>query len=110
MTTGAVTGQEHRLGPVSDIPLGEGRAYAVADQQVAVFRLRTGALRATAAACPHAGGPLADGQLDDCVVMCPLHGNVYDVETGAARNGSAPVAVYPVRVEDGDITVTLAAG
>ncbi len=107
MTTGAVTGQEHRLGPVSDIPPGEGRAYSVADQQIAVFRLRNGALRATAAACPHAGGPLADGQLDDCVVVCPLHGNVYDVETGAARNGTAPVTVYPVRSQDGVIALTL---
>lgn len=107
MTTKAITGQEHRLGPVAEIPPGEGRAYSVAGQQVAVFRLRTGALRATAAACPHAGGPLADGQLDDCVVVCPLHGNVYDVETGAALNGTAAVAIYPVRVEDGVVAVTV---
>lgn len=109
MTADTLAEQEHRLGPLSDIPLGEGRAYSVADVQLAVFHLRNGAVRATAAACPHAGGPLADGQLDDCVVVCPLHANVYDVDSGAARNGSEPVAVHPVRVEDGELVLTLPA-
>lgn len=77
MSGDVATSKEHRLGPDSDIR----RAKA--------------------------GGPLADGQLDDCVVMCPLHGNVYDVETGAARNGTAPVVVYPVRSEAGVVTVTV---
>ena len=38
------TGVEHRLGPVDDIPPGEGRAYALDGEQVAVFRLRDGSL------------------------------------------------------------------
>ena len=45
------------LGPMSDVQLGEGRAYAVGDRQIAVFRLSDGTLRATDAACPHNGGP-----------------------------------------------------
>jgi nitrite reductase/ring-hydroxylating ferredoxin subunit len=97
---------EHRLGPPDDIPLGEGRAYAVGDLQIAVFRLRSGALRATQAVCPHAGGPLADGQLDDSVVLCPLHAAAFDLETGQARTAHPPLTVYPVRVVDGCITVT----
>jgi len=54
--------EAHVLGPLADIPVGEGRAYAVGDLQIAVFRLRNGTVRATQAVCPHAGGPLADGQ------------------------------------------------
>jgi nitrite reductase/ring-hydroxylating ferredoxin subunit len=97
---------EHRLGPLEDIPIGEGRAYAVADLQIAVFRLRSGTLRATQAVCPHAGGPLADGQLDDSVVLCPLHAAAFDLETGQARTAHPPLTVYPVRVVDGCMTVT----
>ena len=97
---------EHQLGPLDDIPVGEGRAYAVGDLQIAVFRLRNGTLRATQAVCPHAGGPLADGQLDDSVVLCPLHAAAFDLETGAARTGHAPLTVYPVRVVDGRVSVT----
>ena len=68
----------HRLGPVEAIPLGEGRAFAVGDTQVAVFRLRDG-LRATQAVCPHAGGPLADAQADPAKVVCPLHNYAFSV-------------------------------
>ena len=52
------------LGPVDEIPLGEGRTFDVDGEQVAVFRLRDGSVCAVGAVCPHRGGPLADGQID----------------------------------------------
>jgi phosphoenolpyruvate carboxylase len=77
--------RDHRLGPVSRVPLGEGRLFEVAGYQVAVFRLRDGAIRATAPACTHHGG-----------------------STGCQVNERpAAVATYPVRVEDGEIVLTL---
>ncbi|MDP9168147.1 MAG: Rieske 2Fe-2S domain-containing protein [Actinomycetota bacterium] len=82
---------------VEDIPMGEGRALAVGEEQVAVFRLRDGTLRALGAVCPHRGGPLADGLLDEKVVVCPLHGYTYDLKTGAeVNNGGQSVCVYAV--------------
>jgi nitrite reductase (NADH) small subunit len=85
---------------VDDIPSGEGRAMAVGDEQVAVFRLRDGTLRALAAVCPHRGGPLADGLLDEDVVVCPLHGYTYDLTTGAeVSNGGESVCAYSVVVD-----------
>jgi nitrite reductase/ring-hydroxylating ferredoxin subunit len=105
--TSLATGQEHRLGPVEEIPVGEGRAYAVEGGQVAVFRLRSGELRATQALCPHLGGPLADGQLDGRVVMCPLHTATFELETGESRSGHAALEVFPVRVVDGVVAVTI---
>ncbi|MEV6488592.1 Rieske (2Fe-2S) protein [Actinoplanes sp. NPDC051633] len=89
-----------RLGPLDEIPLGEGRAYAVAGRQIAVFRLRDGSLRALSAVCPHRGGPLADGQIDLEVVVCPLHLNVFDLTTGCSPSGQPPLTVYAVRVDD----------
>ena len=68
-------GAEHPLGSLADIPVGEGRAFAVGEEQVAVFRLRRSHVRAVQAGCPHLGGPLADGQVDEHVVVCPLHAN-----------------------------------
>ena len=47
----------HVLGPLEQVPVGEGRAFGVAGEQVAVFRLRDGSLRAVSAVCPHKGGP-----------------------------------------------------
>lgn len=96
----------HRLGPVDQIPPGEGRAFAVNGQQVAVFRLRDGSLRALSAICPHRGGPIADGQTDGRVVLCPLHANAFDLATGESLTGAAPLRSYPVSL-DGDSTIVL---
>ncbi|MEP6629262.1 MAG: Rieske (2Fe-2S) protein [Lapillicoccus sp.] len=102
-----LTATDHRLGPVADIPRSEGRAYAVAGEQVAVFRLRDGSLRATSAVCPHRGGPLADGQIDDRVVLCPLHLNSFDLTSGECLTAAYALRTYPVRVDGPDVVVTL---
>jgi nitrite reductase (NADH) small subunit len=95
----------HRLGPVAAIPVGEGRAFAVGAEQVAVFRLRGGGLHAMQAACPHAGGPLADAQIDDVKVVCPLHNYAFALADGSCVNGEFAVRVYPVRDEGGEIVI-----
>ena len=94
------------LGPVDDIPLGEGRAYAIDGEMVAVFRLRDGSLRAVSAVCPHRGGPLADGQIDRAVVVCPLHQHVFDLATGCSptrpsSNAIPSAAAPPASTSDG---------
>ena len=103
-TVGAATppgsGAEHDLGPLEQVPLGEGRAFVVGGEQVAVFRLRDGRVRALSAVCPHRGGPIADGQTDSRVVMCPLHHNTFELDTGCSVTGETPLRSYPVRVDD----------
>jgi nitrite reductase (NADH) small subunit len=89
------------LGHVDEIPMGEGRAFAVDGRQIAVFRLRDGSLRAIDAVCPHRGGPLSDGIADDRVVICPLHNYTYDLTTGEeVANEGAAVRAYPVYLDD----------
>ena len=96
------------VGPVDDIPVGEGRAYAVDGAQIAVFRLRDGSLRAVDAVCPHRGGPLADGLADDRVVVCPLHGHTFDLCDGREAAGAdLAVRSYPVESVDGTIRITV---
>jgi nitrite reductase (NADH) small subunit len=90
----------HAVGRAEEIPPGEGRAYAVADEQVAVFRLRDGGFRAVSAVCPHARGPIADGQIDGAVVVCPLHQHTFELATGCSTSGQPALRVYPVRVDD----------
>lgn len=99
---------EHIIGAIDDIPIGEGRAYAVNGAQVAVYRLRDGSVRALDAVCPHKGGPLADGLADAHVVVCPLHGHTYDLATGTeVTTGADPVCAHHVSVDpDGTIRIT----
>lgn len=96
---------EYRVGPVDELPVGEGRAYAAGGDMVAVFRLRHGGLRAVSAVCPHAGGPIADGLADAEVVVCPLHQHVYELATGCSRTGQPALRVYQVRIDGGDLVV-----
>ena len=103
---GAAGTREHVLGPLEQIPPGEGRAFAVDGEQIAVFRLRDGTLRALSAICPHRGGPIADGQIDRRVVMCPLHHNTFELATGCSTTGAEPLRRYDVWVEGDDIVVT----
>ena len=95
-----------KLGPVDQVPLGEGRAFAVGEEQVAVFRLRDGTLRATQARCPHAGGPLADGQLDPSTIVCPLHLRAFSFADGGCPEGER-IAVHTVGDEQGQIVLEL---
>lgn len=82
----------HRLGRVDRIPVGEGRAFAVGEEQVAVFRLRSGALHAIQAVRPHAGGPLADAQTDGAKIACPSHNYAFTLTDAPASTGSTRCA------------------
>jgi nitrite reductase/ring-hydroxylating ferredoxin subunit len=67
-------------------------------------------VHALADACAHRGGPLSEGKLSGTRLACPWHGWMYDVRTGqcAFPGRGAAVASYPVRVENGDVTVEVA--
>jgi nitrite reductase/ring-hydroxylating ferredoxin subunit len=99
--------REHVVGRVEDVPPGEGRAFVAGGVPVAVFRLRDGSLHATQAACPHRGGPLADGQTDARVLVCPLHQFAFRWEDGACTGDGPALRTHPVRAVDGDLVVTV---
>jgi nitrite reductase (NADH) small subunit len=107
MTAGMETVGTHRLGPLDQIPVGEGRAFGVDGRQVAVFRLRTGAVYAVSAVCPHKGGPIADGQIDGSIVLCPLHTNAFELATGCSTTGQPPLASWHVEIDQaGDVLIS----
>ncbi|MFI5914884.1 Rieske (2Fe-2S) protein [Dactylosporangium sp. NPDC051541] len=92
---------------LADIPVGEGRAYDVDGELVAVFHLRDGTVKAVSGICPHAGGPLADGLTDLRQVVCPLHQHAFDLSTGCSTTGQPDLTVYPSTVdEEGHVVVS----
>lgn len=100
-------GTEHRLGSIEQVPFGEARTFEVGGEQVAVFRVRDGRVRALSAVCPHRGGPIADGQTDLRVVLCPLHLHAFDLDTGCSTTGAPPLRRYDVRVDGDEIVLTV---
>ena len=100
--------QQHMLGPLSQVPEGEGRTFQVGEHAVAVFRTRAGGLFATQASCPHRNGPLADGLLGLTTVVCPLHDWTFDLDSGQAKQGACGLKVYPIAQNaDGMMVLTL---
>ena len=97
-----------RVTSVENIPLHEGRAVNTDGRQIAIFHLPDRFLTIDNQ-CPHKGGPLCDGIVAGSIVVCPLHGRRFDLETGLAVRASEPacVATYPTRVEQGIVLVDL---
>lgn len=97
-----------KVGKVSDIPAGRPETFEVDDRHIAVYRLDDG-YYAIEDICTHDGGPLAEGEVDDDVVICPRHGARFSIRTGAVLSFPAitPVESYPVRVEGDDLLVGL---
>jgi nitrite reductase (NADH) small subunit len=92
---------EYAIGPMAQIPRGEGRNFEVGGRLLAVFRTHQDEVFASQAECPHRQGPLADGMMGGATIMCPLHDRTYDLRTGKALAGECDIAVYPVRKSDG---------
>ena len=58
--------------------------------------------------CPHAGGPLGQGQISDGRVVCPFHLWEFDCRTGENDFDAATrVPTYEVRVDGEDILADL---
>lgn len=96
------------IGPVNSIPKLGSRVVRRAGGDIALFRAGDGRIYALDNACPHKGGPLADGMVHGCRVTCPLHNWVMDLETGEAiAPDQGRVRTWPVKVTDGTIFICL---
>lgn len=92
------------IAALEDIPLRGARVVKTPEGCVAVFRTAENEVFALNNACPHKGGPLAEGIVHGKSVTCPLHNWVISLETGEAQGSDeGSVASYPARVEAGRI-------
>lgn len=100
-----------RLGvcPVAELLPGSMRRVEAPDAEaVAVYNV-DGEFYATADTCTHALASLAEGDLEDGEVSCPVHWARFDVRTGAALcfPATEDLATYPVEIVDDTVVVVL---
>ena len=89
----------------ASLPPGEGRTVAVNGLLFALWNL-DGEFFCVDDTCPHRGGPLGAGTLENGLICCPLHGWRFDVRTGTCvERADKPVKCYPTRVVDGQVQV-----
>jgi len=91
-------GYEQDIGPLQQIPVGEGRNFRVGATTVAVFHTHSGRVFATQPECPHKQGPLADGLVGGTTVVCPLHERAFSLETGEEAGIDCRLVIYPARI------------
>ena len=90
---------------VDEVGPGEGRAFPLGDQMVALFQI-DGTFYAITDACPHMGASLAGGHFEDDVVTCPWHAWRFCVRDGTwCDNPKVKIDAYEVRVVGDDIQV-----
>lgn len=97
-----------KIANANDIPEGKGRIVIGPDgKEIALFKIQ-GSFYALENACPHMGGPLGEGELDDCKVTCPWHGWQFDIRSGLCENmpGDDARSIPITLSDDGFIYIT----
>ncbi len=97
-----------RLGSLSEMPAeGTAQEFRCGGREYCVARAG-GQLSAMDNVCPHRGGPLGTGVIDDGKLICPWHGWQFDPATGRAiQVPDAGVEVYPLSVEGDEVYIEI---
>jgi nitrite reductase (NADH) small subunit len=97
-----------KLAKESDLPaLNEAKEFPSGAKTICIANIN-GTYSAMDNVCPHRGGPLGQGMIEGGKVVCPWHGWAWDPKTGAAmQDSSMKVAVYPLKIENGDVLIEI---
>jgi 3-phenylpropionate/trans-cinnamate dioxygenase ferredoxin subunit len=109
-----VTDAAVAVASTADIPVGEVRRFVVDGQEIAVVNLGDDGFRAVSDICSHEHYHLSDGEVEpeDRTIECWKHGSTFDLNTGRPLTlpATAPIRVFPVRVEDETIMIEVEDG
>jgi len=97
----------HRVSAVAELPVSGGKEFVIDGRIVAIFRSGT-EIFAMDGICPHSGGPLGEGSVQNGIVTCPWHGWQFQISTGQhCLNSRIRQSCFPVKVEDSAVFVEL---
>jgi toluene monooxygenase system ferredoxin subunit len=97
-----------RVSDLDELWAGEMLGVEVNGKRVLLVHTDDGVIQAVQAMCPHQAVPLEDGELCARTLVCAAHRWEIDVVTGIGINpGHAEIALYPTKVEDGQIYVSV---
>ena len=97
-----------KLGTQSELPAADqAKEFPCGDKTICIANVN-GTYSAMDNVCLHRGGPLGQGTIERGKVVCPWHGWEWDPKTGeAVHNANARVAVYPLKIENGDVMIEI---
>lgn len=102
------TGSFVKVADVSELPPGTMKMVEVGREQILLANV-DGSIYACANVCTHAGGSLAEGELNGLEVECPRHRSVFNISSGEVVQPPANenLRTFDVRTEGLDIMVRL---
>ncbi|PLY05981.1 MAG: nitrite reductase (NAD(P)H) small subunit [Arcobacter sp.] len=84
----------------NEIPLMGSRKVIIGEEEIALFKTKSGYIFAINNICPHKQGKLSEGLVHESVVTCPLHNWDIDLASGEALgNDSGCTNVYETKIE-----------
>ncbi len=90
---------------IHEIPEGRSKLFNIDGKPIAVFNIK-GRYHAVLNVCPHRGGPLCEGDLDESVISCPWHGFQFDVVSGTCMmDPMTRATTFEVKVEGDKIFI-----
>lgn len=90
------------------VPRGGVKVVTISGKRLVVFHGRDNSWLVCNEACPHEGGPLAEGTFGNGKITCSIHQYAYDAKTGACNMASGGVLqVYPHEIRDGMVMAKL---
>jgi nitrite reductase (NADH) small subunit/3-phenylpropionate/trans-cinnamate dioxygenase ferredoxin subunit len=93
---------------IDELTEGEGKYVEIGGFQLAVF-LQAGKVYVIDNYCPHAGGNLAGGKIEDGCAVCPWHRWAFHLDNGQLRGvPGVKISTYPVRLLEREGRPTLA--
>jgi nitrite reductase (NADH) small subunit len=94
-----------RVAELAATPPGSALVVRAGRYDIALFNV-DGAFYALENACPHQGGPIAEGWVEGLTVTCPWHAWCFDLRSGNMTLGDfAWIPRFNVRIEDGGVWV-----
>ncbi len=98
-----------RVCSVDDLPTVGAVQAEIGGKRVAIVRDSAGDIHAIDDTCSHANVSLSEGDVEDGVIECWLHGSRFDLRSGQPTGLPAitPIAVYPVKLDGGDVFVSV---
>ena len=95
------------LDSAEDLPEGRVRSVTAAHRNFCLTKFE-GKISCLDNACPHQGGPLGEGSIENGLLRCPWHGWDFHPVTGKAPGFDDGVDVFPVEHRDDGVYVGLA--
>jgi thiamine pyrophosphate-dependent acetolactate synthase large subunit-like protein/nitrite reductase/ring-hydroxylating ferredoxin subunit len=94
----------HRVLAAEELPEGRVTTVAAGHKSVALVHFE-GQLSALDNHCPHQGGPLGEGSIENGLLRCPWHGFDYCPLDGSSPGFDDEATTYPLEIRDGEVFV-----